>query len=173
MKGNQNFKIDSKVFKWVPTSVCFFNFPMEPGCREKAIHTTRHGTLPLPHPSLHPSLPIEDSGAQPTHDFLSGFLPVFLKINFWWSLPRVILTQDAKYTHRALSGALSGPDSAALRRTLWFCCRVWLFDCRKLFKYKEKLTLFIREIYASHSYYVHVEGSRPSTTQNLNPLKRH
>jgi hypothetical protein len=126
MEGNQNFKIDSKVFKWVPTSVWFFNFPMDPGWRQKAIHTTRHGTLPLPHAPTPP--PIEDSRAQPTHDFLSGFLPVFFFQNSWWSLPRVILTQDAKYTHRALSGALSGPDSAALRRTLSFCCRVWLFD---------------------------------------------
>jgi len=40
------------------------------------------------------------------------------------------LARDAKYPppHLALSGALSGPDSAALRRTVWFCCRVWLFD---------------------------------------------
>lgn len=49
------------------------------------------------------------------------------------------LMRDAKYPHphRALSGAISGPDSAALRRTMWFCRRVWPFDCGSCWNRKE------------------------------------
>ncbi len=44
---------------------------------------------------------------------------------------------NAQNPHRALSAALSGPDCAALRRTVWFCCRVWLFDCTSYSDRKE------------------------------------
>jgi len=39
--------------------------------------------------------------------------------------------------HRALSGALSRPDSAAVRRTVWFFCRVWPFDWWSYWNKKE------------------------------------
>ncbi len=41
-----------------------------------------------------------------------------------WRLPNVICSAPAPTQQRAPSGALSGPDSAALRRTVWFCSGV-------------------------------------------------
>jgi hypothetical protein len=43
-------------------------------------------------------------------------------------------------TNQGLSGALSGPDSSVLRRrTVWFCRRVWLLDCRSYSNKKESI----------------------------------
>jgi hypothetical protein len=54
--------------------------------------------------------------------------------------------REAKYSpHRALSGALSGPDSAALRRTVWSCRRVLLFDCGSYSNKKENRLLSLPE----------------------------
>jgi hypothetical protein len=36
------------------------------------------------------------------------------------------------FPHCAVSGNFSEPHSAALRRTVWFCSRVWVFDSGKL-----------------------------------------
>ncbi len=47
--------------------------------------------------------------------------------------------------NRALSSALFGPDSAALRRTVWFCCRVSIFDCRSYLNRKEIRILYVLE----------------------------
>jgi hypothetical protein len=56
--------------------------------------------------------------------------------------------------HRALSSALSGPDSAALRRTVWFCRRVWLCDCKSYLNRKEIIIPLGAWIYAGGWYCV-------------------
>jgi hypothetical protein len=47
--------------------------------------------------------------------------------------------------HRPLSGALSGPDSAALRTIAWFCRRVWLFDYGSYSNRKERSVFSVPE----------------------------
>jgi len=44
---------------------------------------------------------------------------------------------------RALSGALSRPDRSALRRTVWFCCRVWYFDSGSYWNRKESMCFYM------------------------------
>ncbi len=50
-----------------------------------------------------------------------------LQIGTWGGVVR----QNVKYPpppHRTLFNALSRPNNVALRRTVWFCHKVWLFD---------------------------------------------
>jgi len=47
--------------------------------------------------------------------------------------------------NRPLSGDLSGPDSAALRTTVWFCRRVWLFDYGSYSNRKERSVFSVPE----------------------------
>ncbi len=69
----------------------------------------------------------------------------------WAPLSTAPFTRNAKYSpphpspNRALSSALSGPDSAALRRTVWFCCRVSIFDCPSYLNRKEIRILYVLE----------------------------
>jgi hypothetical protein len=55
--------------------------------------------------------------------------------------------------HPALSSALSGPECAALRRTVWFCRRVWLFDCRSYLNRKE---IVLSRWYESIPQWLHI-----------------
>jgi hypothetical protein len=80
--------------------------------------------------------------------------------------------------HRALSGALAGPDSAALRLTMWFCRRVWLFGCGSYLNRKEmkhfitcELMPVVRTALALHDWKVWISnllgGSRAKNIDNF------
>jgi hypothetical protein len=45
--------------------------------------------------------------------------------------------------NRALSGALSGRENAALWRPVWFCCRVSLFYCGSYLNRKQIISEFM------------------------------
>jgi hypothetical protein len=58
------------------------------------------------------------------------------------------------YPHLALSGALSGPDSATLQRTVLFCRRHCFLTVKVIQIQKKEQVLLSSEIYARGSYHV-------------------
>ncbi len=64
-------------------------------------------------------------GCQPYHRI---FWNLHMRTNSWVMTLGYLSVCPSVHVHLALSGALSGPDNVGLWRTVWFCCRVWLFD---------------------------------------------
>ncbi len=49
----------------------------------------------------------------------------------WWKVSdRCLSRREAKYPPSSTGRRPSGPNNAALRRTVWFGRRVWFFDCK-------------------------------------------
>jgi hypothetical protein len=73
-------------------------------------------------------------GCQPYHRIFGN---LHMRTNSWVMTLGYLAVCPSVHVHLALSGALSGPDNAGLWRTVWFCCRVWLFDCGSYLNRKE------------------------------------
>jgi hypothetical protein len=136
----------------------------------RSLDPIRHSQLPNPWPmwevyevvsrgGMHTDINLWCSLQTPPEKLISNPNPnIPWQVIWWWWLAFQCnlhyyypnKRRNTKYpAHWKLSGAFCRPESLALWRTIWFFCRVSLFDYTSYSNIKENLVFLTSEIYAN------------------------